>query len=58
MKVKYLKTMDFMFENVIILNAGNEIELSNKIKENEIIKINNEGTIEYINSSYIMYYEL
>lgn len=58
MKVKYLKTMDFMFENVIILNAGNEIELSNKIKENEIIKINNEGTIEYINSSYIMYYEI
>ena len=58
MKVKYLKTMDFMFENIIILNAKNEIELSNKIKENEIIKINNEGTIEYINSSYIMYYEL
>lgn len=58
MKVKYLKTMDFMFENVIILNAGNEIELSNKIKENEVIRINNEGTIEYINSSYIMYYEL
>lgn len=58
MKVKYLKTMDFMFENVIILNAENETELSNKIKENEIIKINNEGTIEYINSSYIMYYEL
>ena len=58
MKVKYLKTMDFMFENIIILNAGNEIELSNKIKENEVIRINNEGTIEYINSSYIMYYEL
>ena len=58
MKVKYLKTMDFMFENVIILNAGNETELSKMIKENEIIKINNEGTIEYINSSYIMYYEL
>lgn len=58
MKVKYLKTMDFMFENVIILNAGNEIELSKMIKENEVIRINNEGTIEYINSSYIMYYEL
>lgn len=57
-KVKYLKTMDFMFENVIILNAGNEIELSKMIKENEVIRINNEGTIEYINSSYIMYYEL
>lgn len=58
MKAKYIKTMDFMFENIIILNAKNEEELANKIKENEVIKINNEGTIEYINSSYIMYYEL
>lgn len=58
MKAKYIKTMDFIFENKIILNAKNEEELANKIKENEVIKINNEGTIEYINSSYIMYYEL
>lgn len=58
MKAKYIKTMDFEFENVIILNAENEIELANKISENCVIKINNEGTIEYINSSYIMFYEL
>lgn len=58
MKAKYIKTMDFMFENIIILNAENEEKLANKIKENEVIKINNEGTIEYINSSYIMYYQL
>ena len=58
MKAKYMKTMDFEFENVIILNAKNEEELANKIKENEVIKINNEGTIEYIHSSYIMFYEL
>ena len=58
MKAKYIKTMDFEFEDVIILNAKNEEELANKIKENEVIKINNEGTIEYINSSYIMYYVL
>ena len=58
MKAKYIKTMDFEFEDVIILNAKNEEELVNKIKENEVIKINNEGTIEYINSSYIMFYEL
>ena len=58
MKAKYIRTMDFAFEDIIILNAENEIELENKIKENEAIKINNEGTIEYINSSYIMYYEL
>lgn len=58
MKAKYIKTMDFEFENVIILNAENEIELANKISENCVIKINNEGTIEYINSSYIMFYQL
>ena len=58
MKAKYIKTMDFEFENVIILNAENEIELANKIKENEVIKINNDGIVEYINSSYIMFYEL
>lgn len=58
MKAKYIRTMDFTFEDIIILNAENEIELENKIKENEVIKINNEGTIEYINSSYIMYYVL
>lgn len=58
MKAKYIRTMDFTFEDVDILNCDNEIELANYIKENEVIKINNEGTVEYINSSYIMYYQL
>lgn len=58
MKAKYMKTMDFTFENILILNAENETELANKIKENEVIKINNYGTVEYINSSYIMFYQL
>lgn len=58
MGAKYIKTMDFIFEDVIILDVKNELDLANRIKENEVIKINNEGTIEYINSSYIMYYEL
>lgn len=58
MKAKYIKTMDFIFEDVAILNASTPIELMNKIKENEVIIINNEETKEYINSSYIMYYEL
>ena len=47
-----------MFENVKILNAKTESELLNKIKENEVIKINNDEHIEYINSSYIMFFEL
>lgn len=58
MEAKYIKTMDFTFENVIILNCETEKELEDKIKENEVIKINNEDTVEYINSSYIMYYQL
>lgn len=58
MKAKYIKTMDFEFEDVNILDVHDEMELANKIKENEVIKINNEGMIEYINSSYIMFYEL
>lgn len=58
MKAKYIKTMDFEFDDVEILNCNNEEELVEKIKENEVIKINNEGTVEYINSSYIMFYEL
>ena len=58
MKAKYIKTMDFEFKDVIILNAKNEEELADKIKENEVIKIYNEGTIEYINSGYIMFYQL
>lgn len=54
----YIKTIDFTFEYIKILNAKNETELENKIKENEVIKIDNDGKVEYINSSYIMYYEL
>lgn len=54
----YIKTMDFTFEYVKILNCKNKKELEKKIKENEVIKIDNDSAIEYINSSYIMYYEL
>lgn len=58
MKVKYLQTMDFEFKDVIVLNCDNEEELINKIEESKIIKINNLGTIEYINSNYIMFFEI
>ena len=57
-KAKYIKTMEFAFNNVIILNCNTEDEVAERIKENEVIKINNAGTVEYINSSYIMFYEL
>lgn len=58
MIAKYIQTMEFMFENVKILNAKTEKELLHKIKENEVIVIFNDGRIEYINSSYIMFFEL
>lgn len=56
MKLKYIKTMDFTFENIIVLNCNNIEELERRIKENEVVEINNFGTTEYINSSYIMYF--
>lgn len=57
LKLKYIQTMDFTFNNIIVLNCSTIEELTRKIKENEVIKINNDETIEYINSSYIMYFE-
>lgn len=58
MKVKYLQTMDFEFIDVIILNCNNEEELIHKIEESKVIKINNDGVVEYINSNYIMSFEI
>ena len=57
MKLKYIKTMDFTFENVIVLNCKDIEELCHRIKEGEVIQINNFGTVEYINSAYIMFFE-
>ena len=58
MKATYIKTMDFTFEDVEILNVLDNGQLMEKIKENEVIKIKNGKQIEYINSSYIMFYGL
>lgn len=58
MKATYIKTMDFTFEDVEILNILDNGQLMEKIKENEVIKIKNGNQIEYINSSYIMFYGL
>ena len=58
MKVNYIKTIDFTFEDVEILNADTEEKLLHKIKESEILKIKNGTEIEYINPDYIMYFKL
>jgi hypothetical protein len=57
-RARYIRTMDFDFRDVIILNCENEYDVANKIKENEVLKIQNEQEIEYINSSYVMFYTL
>ena len=56
MKVGYIKTMDFTFKNVEVVNCKNVKQLNNKIKKCEVIIINNDGEIEFVNSSYIMFY--
>lgn len=58
MKANYIQTMDFTFEDVEVLNVKTSEELMEKIKENEVIKIKNGTEIEYINSSYIMFYKV
>ena len=58
MKATYIKTMDFTFEDVEIINVLDNEQLMEKIKENEVIKIKNGNQIEYINSAYIMFYGL
>lgn len=58
LKANYIQTMDFTFENVNILNCKNKWKLEDKIKNNSIIEIQNGTEIEYINSSYIMFYKL
>ena len=57
MKLKSINTMDFVFRDIEVLDCENIDELCKKIKESEVIKINNIGSVEYINSSYIMYFE-
>lgn len=53
MKLKYIRTMDIDLEDIEVLNCKTEEELEHKINEGEVIKIDNGGRIEYINSNYI-----
>lgn len=56
MKVNFIKTMDFTFENVEVVGLFSKEALNNAIEENKVIEIINEGQIEFINSNYIMYW--
>ena len=56
MKVNFIKTMDFTFEDVEVVGLFSKKALNNAIEENKVIEIINEGQIEFINSNYIMYW--
>lgn len=56
MKLKYIKTMDFMFEDIEVVNALDIDHFISKIKRGDVIEVLNDGEREYINPSYIMYF--
>ena len=56
MKVNFIKTMDFIFEEVEVVGLFSKEALNNAIEENKVIEIINEGETEFINSNYIMYW--
>lgn len=56
MKVNFIKTMDFTFEEVEVVGLFSKEALNNAIEENKVIEIINEGETEFINSNYIMYW--
>lgn len=56
MKVNFIKTMDFTFEDVEVVGLFDKNALNKAIEENKVIEIINEGEIEFINSNYIMYW--
>lgn len=58
MLVKYIKTMDMLFENVEVVGINSKEDLNYAIEENKVIEILNDTEVEFINSNYIMYFGL
>lgn len=56
MHLNYIKTMDFTFEDVEVTNCDNMEQLYKKIRDNDVVQIDNDGYIEYINPAYIMFF--
>jgi hypothetical protein len=49
--------MDFVFEDIEVLDLHSGVELNKAIEENKMIKIRSkDGEIDYVNSDYIMYW--
>ena len=60
MKLKNIVTMDneIIFESVDVLNIKNEKQLDKAIQNNKILKLEENGVIYNLNSSYIIFYQL
>lgn len=60
MKLKNILTMDdeIIFKNVNVLNIKNEKQLDKAIQNNKILKVEENGVIYNLNSSYIIFYQL
>ena len=56
-RIEFLKTMDFDWYDVKVLNCSSLSKLNNKIKENEVLEVEIANQMYYINSSYVMYYK-
>lgn len=56
-QIEFLKTMDFDWHRVKVLNCNTIAEINNKIKENEVLEVEIASQVYYINSSYIMYFK-
>lgn len=56
MHLNYIKTMDFTFEDIEVTNCDNIEQLYKKIRDNDVVQIDNDGYIEHINPAYIMFF--
>lgn len=56
MKVNFIKTMDFTFEDVEVVGLFDKNALNKAIEEGKVIEVINDGEFEHINSQYIMYW--
>ena len=56
MKVDFIQTMDFTFENVEVIGLSDKNDINNAIENGKVIEIINEGQTEFINSQYIMFW--
>lgn len=56
-QIEYMKTMDFDWYKVKVLNCNDLDSFNDKIKNNAVVEVEIANQIYYINSSYIMYYK-